>query len=48
MCIRDSDDAEVGAGSILDGCLIGRGSRIPEGVEMNGKIVSHDSTWDDC
>ena len=41
------DDAEVGAGSILDGCLIGRGSRIPEGAEMNGKIVSHDSTWDD-
>ncbi len=37
------DDAEVGAGSILDGCLIGRGARIPEGVEMNGKIVGHDS-----
>ena len=37
------DYAEVGAGSILDECLIGRGARIPEGTEMKGKIVGHDS-----
>tara|TARA_B100000287_G_scaffold1970_1_gene1941 strand:+ start:210 stop:1172 length:963 start_codon:yes stop_codon:yes gene_type:complete len=35
--------AEIGAGSILDGCLIGSGAKIPEGVEMAGKIVNHDS-----
>ncbi|MFL2972333.1 MAG: sugar phosphate nucleotidyltransferase [Candidatus Thalassarchaeaceae archaeon] len=37
------DYAEVGAGSILDECLIGRGARIPKGTVMNGKIVGHDS-----
>jgi mannose-1-phosphate guanylyltransferase len=37
------DGAEIGPGSKLDECLIGRGAKIPEGTDMTGVIVSHDS-----
>ena len=41
------DNVEIGAGSVLDGCLIGNGVSVPEGTVMSGKIVDHASLLDD-
>lgn len=41
------DNVEIGAGSVIHGCLIGNGVSVPERTDMSGKIVDHASLLDD-